>query len=323
MQVSATLLPMLCILLAASIAAVWQVTGGVAGLSATPVNGFCLVLAAAAAGMMAGRSFGFMQPATLDARWVSRWRFLRALATTLIVFTLLASLAVFIETTPAGSRAARGEMLALAFVAGFSGLVGYAELAQRYRDDPARLFAFGPTTIYICVNIAAGIGAFALVREFAVFDAAKPHATVYEVLLASFGAIAFFRSSLFTARVGNTNVDIGPSTLLKSLLDASDLMINRAQARDRADDATMIMKDVNFAKARAALPALCFTIVENVTEDDQKRIAASIGALVPGAEVTDAQCSVILGVYLIRVVGPLVLERAVNALGGSIKAEHP
>jgi hypothetical protein len=139
-----------------------------------------------------------------------------------------AGLFVVMDPTPARAGSQTAEWLALTFVGGFSGLVGYAELAQRYRDDPARMFASSPTAIYCVVNIAAGVGAFALVRAFRVFDPATPHAAIYGVLLASFGAIAFFRTSLFTARVGDTNADIGPATLLKALLEASDRMINRA-----------------------------------------------------------------------------------------------
>lgn len=227
---------------------------------------------------------------------------------------MLMTIAIYVQA-PSGLD--RAEITSLCFVAAFSGAVGFGELTERYRDDPMRLFASDPTIIYVCVNIAAAIGALALIREFDVFAAEKPHRAIYEVLLASFGSIAFFRSSLFTARVGDRDVDVGPSTLLKSLLDTSDRMINRSQARDRANDAATIMRRVDFAKARAALPAFCFTVVENVTANDQERIGTAINQLTE-ADMTDQQRSIILGIYLMREVGPLVLERAVNALGDSI-----
>jgi hypothetical protein len=305
-----------CAGLAGAVLLVWRIKGGIAGVDPRSVYEVCGGLIVLAAGLGAGS--GLAAPPPLDGIWLSRWRVLRAASLTLIVFILMTSLVTILAADRPAGTSVLSDAIALGFVGAGSGLVGYAELAQRYRDDPARLFAAAPTTIYVCVNLAAGIGAFALVRAFGVFDHSKPHATIYEVLLAGFGAIAFFRSSLFTARVGDANVDIGPSTLLKSLLEASDRMINRSQASDRADDATTIMAGVKFMKARAALPTLCFTIVENVTDEDQKRIAAQINALIPGAELTEEQCSVILGVYLIRVVGPAVLARAKNALGTTI-----
>ena len=253
------------------------------------------------------------------SRWLFRWRLARATALAVIVILTLMAIVVYVHTPP---QVDRSELISLVFVAVFSGGVGFGELTERYRDDPARLFSADPTIIYVCVNVAAAVGALALIKEFEVFDAARPHHEIYEVLLASFGSIAFFRSSLFTARVGDKDVDVGPSTLLKSLLETSDRMINRSQARDRADDAASIMQRVDFGLAKAALPAFCFTVVENVTMEDQERIGTVINQL-SSAAMSDRQRSIILGTYLMRVVGPMVLERAVNALGDTITVVPP
>ena len=215
-----------------------------------------------------------------------RWRIARAAALAITAVILIMTAVVYIHDPP---RADRSELISLMFVAVFSGGIGFAELTERYRDSPARLFAADPTIIYVSVNVAAAVGALALIREFGVFDLSQPHRAIYEVMLASFGSIAFFRSSLFTARVGDKDLDVGPSTLLKSLLETSDRMINRSQARDRADDAASIMQPVDFAKAKAALPAVCFTVVENITPEDQQRVAASINQLSAAGDMTDEQ----------------------------------
>jgi hypothetical protein len=267
---------------------------------------------------VAGLFMLFAEPVALSAPsgdWLFRWRVARACALAVIIILLLMAISVFVYSPP---RADRSGLIALLFASALSGAVGYAELTERYRDDPARLFTADPTIIYVCVNIAAAVGALALVREFAVFDDTNPHRAIYEVLLASFGSIAFFRSSLFTARVAGEDVDVGPSTLLKSLLETSDRMINRSQARDRADDAAAIMARVEYAKACAALPAFCLTAVENVTKEDQDRIGADIAKLTLAPDMSDPQRSILLGIYLMRVVGPHVLARAVNALGTTI-----
>ena len=199
----------------------------------------------------------------------------------------------------------------------FSGAVGFAELLSRYRDDPKRLLTADPTVIYVTVNVIAGIAALALVKEFEVYGNAgtpKPHRLVYEALLASFGAIAFFRTSFFTARIGNADIGIGPSTLLKSLLDASDLMVDREQALGRADQVREVMKDIDFDKAKVALPVLCFSLVQGVTEEQQKLVAEQVRKLVDDVSMEPSVKATILGVYLIRQVGAPVLERAVTVL---------
>jgi hypothetical protein len=202
-------------------------------------------------------------------------------------------------------------------VAGLSGLVAYGELLSRYKDSPIGLFSASPTPIYILVNVAAGLAAIVLVRQLHVLD----HQTsprLYEILLASFGAIAFFRTSLFTIRVGGSDIGIGPAALLQSLLDAADMMIDRDQAQGRAEDVADTMTRVNFDKAQLALPTLCFTLVQNLTADDQKNVADQIKNLAATDKIAAESKTIILGVYLIRLVGADVLLRAVRALGKEI-----
>ncbi len=199
-----------------------------------------------------------------------------------------------------------------------AGAVGYGELVSRYRDDPRRLLAAQATALYIVVNITAGIAALALVKLLDVFGG-HAHRALYEVLLAGFGAIAFFRTSLFTARIGGTDVGIGPSTLLKSLLDASDLLINRGQATRRADDVAPIMGGIDFQKAKTTLPTLCMTLVEGFPDDQRKQLGDQIAQLDSDMTIERTAKTTILGAYLIRQFGTDVLARAVVTLGDRIK----
>jgi hypothetical protein len=224
------------------------------------------------------------------------------------------ALAVFIPSVPAPWK----DLFEYVIVAGLSGLVAYGELVSRYKDDPRRLLAAGPTPSYILVNIAAGIAAVILVRYTGVLKNTHP-LRLYEILLASFGAVAFFRTSLFTARVGSTDIGIGPSVVLQSLLAAADRMIDRDQAEGRAEDVANIMQRVDFAKAQLALPALCFTLVQNITPEEQKAAAEQIKEIGGAAGIADNAKAIILGVYLIRLVGADVLKRSVKALGSNIE----
>lgn len=210
-------------------------------------------------------------------------------------------------------------------VASLSGGVGYGEIISRYRDRPYALLGSAAAFVYIAVNVVAGLGALLLVQTLEVLSTTQAHRSVYEVLLAGFGAIAFFRSSFFTVRVGETDVGVGPSTLLKSLLDASELEVDRWQAVNRGVDAGQIMASIDFEKARVVLPMICFNMLEHpYTPEEQKQIGAEIDKIddqnIPAANRPSPTAkTLILGVYLIRRFGAEVLRRAVQELGDSIK----
>jgi hypothetical protein len=181
-----------------------------------------------------------------------RWMVIRAALLSCIVLIALVLVALYVTGASLSDRTRTVAMVAVAL---FSGAIGFGELTQRYRDDPSRLFVAAPTIAYIAVNMAAAIAAYGLIREFNVFGDLNPaHRDIYEIMLAGFGSIAFFRSSFFTARVGDKDFDVGPSTLLKSFLDASDRMINRSQAEERLTDVGQIMARVTFRKRKPRCP---------------------------------------------------------------------
>ncbi|MGK7866641.1 hypothetical protein [Falsiroseomonas sp. E2-1-a20] len=208
-------------------------------------------------------------------------------------------------------------------VAFFAGAVGFGELIARYRDDPSSLLGMRPSAAYICINVASGIIALALVQQFQVIDAANPNRLLVETLLAAFGAIAFFRTSLFTARIGDADVGIGPSTMLKTFLEGSDRLVNRSQATDRADTVARCMRDIDFEKAKATLPAFCLGLVEGLSGEEQRELGEQIARLDQDAKITPAAKTHILGVYLLRQVGGTVLAKAVQTLGDTIRSTGP
>ena len=203
-----------------------------------------------------------------------------------------------------------------------AGMVAYGELLSRYQDSPTRLLTTSATALYIFVNMAAAILAFGLIRALHVLEPAKadPHGMtwLYQLLLASFGAIAFFRTSLFTVRVGGSDIGIGPSAMLQTLLNAADRMIDRSQAENRAGRATEILKDVDYRRARAPLPTFCLILMQNPTAADTDALLKQIAALDQRIDIDDDSKMRILGIYLIRMVGDEVLQRSVEALGSLI-----
>ncbi|WP_168029234.1 hypothetical protein [Falsiroseomonas selenitidurans] len=254
-----------------------------------------------------------------------RWQAARGVALTFGSATLLGMVLIGLVLwlkQPGPLSLAKGPVAQYAAVAFFAGAVGFGELIARYRDDPSRLFGMRPAAAYIGINLAAGIVALALVQEFAVIGPG-PNQSVTEALLAAFGAIAFFRTSLFTARVGDTDVGIGPSTMLKTFLEGSDRLVNRSQASDRADAVAATMEGIDFEKAKATLPTFCLGLVEGLSSDEQRELGEQIARLDTDTKVVASAKARILGVYLLRQVGATVLERAVETLGDTIRIGGP
>lgn len=242
-------------------------------------------------------------------------RGLLAVLAPVALMAILLTLLIFIARQAVPSRL---ELVQYTSVAVFAGGVGFGELLARYRDDPARLLGMRGAVAYVAVNVAAGLLALALVQQFEAISAG-PQRPLYEALLAAFGAVAFFRTSLFTARIGDADVGVGPATLLKSFLEGSDRLVNREQAVRRADAVASSMAGVDFDKAYAALPSLCLGLVEGLSAEEQQQLATRLAALRDDQQITPAAKAQILGVYLLRVVGVDVLHRAVTTLGDRIR----
>ncbi|MFC5182072.1 hypothetical protein [Actinomadura harenae] len=199
-------------------------------------------------------------------------------------------------------------------------LVGVAELVSRYRDRPITLVRVPSTWAYVLINGAAGAGSLLLLRTFHwEFGVKSPQMLgAAQVLAASLGSMMIFRSAVFTVRVGDEDVAVGPSTLLTSLLAAADRGVDRVQARSRAQDVGRIMEGVSFPRARLALPTYCLGLLQNVSAEDQADLRTAVDALA-GSDMSDGQKTLNLGLLLMNVAGPDVLEAAVRTLHKEIR----
>jgi hypothetical protein len=197
-------------------------------------------------------------------------------------------------------------------------LVGTAELVARYRDAPTQALGTVPAFLYVAVNGIASGAALALVRIFDWDFGQGGDAKRYiQILVAGFGAIALFRSSLFIVRAGDQDVGVGPSSFLQVMLGAADRSVDRIRARERATSVSEVMKSVSFAKAHVALPTFCLALMQNVSPDDQADLGRDIEAL-RGSSADDRAKVLALGLALMNVVGPTVLKSAVESLGDVI-----
>ncbi len=209
-------------------------------------------------------------------------------------------------------------------VAVLSALVGAAELTNRYRDEPVRSLWNPAAVLYILLNVAASAGALALIYTFDwKFGGGTEQAVRWSrVLVAGFGAMALFRTSLFVVRAGDRDIGVGPAGFLQIFLAAADRGVDRSRAQERAARVTELMKGVDYAKAYAALPPYCLALMRNVPAEEQQELDNAL-ALLDKEDVEDDIKVRLLGLELINVVGEEVLEDAVKSLGAEIRKQAP
>lgn len=207
-----------------------------------------------------------------------------------------------------------------AVLAGFIGLlVGAGELIARYRDAPFRAVETLPGFGYILINALVAALAFRMIHSLdALHLATSANRAMWEVLAGGFGAMAFFRSSLFTVRIGDKDVPVGPSLFLQVILAATDRACDRLRAKPRAGAVREIMQGVDFQRAAAALPAVCFNLMQNVSKQEQQDFATTTAEL-RNSDMDDTSRTYVLGLALMNVVGEGVLRSAVQSLGGQIR----
>ncbi|MBN9509541.1 MAG: hypothetical protein J0I21_10580 [Alphaproteobacteria bacterium] len=195
-------------------------------------------------------------------------------------------------------------------------LVGATELVSRYRDAPLFVVRSLAGMVYMAVNAAVALSMFWFFRtgQIAVDFTHALAPTLTQVLVAGVGGMALLRTSLFTLRVKEADIAIGPAAILQVILAAAD----RACDRDRAGPRAIVVKDkmrgVAFERAKLALPAHCLALMQNISAEERSQLDSAIAAL-SAAQMDDEVKSYNLGLLLMNYVGETVLGEAVRALG--------
>ena len=202
----------------------------------------------------------------------------------------------------------------------FGMLVGATEIVARYRDKPTAALETLPGCIYVTVNAAASLFAFWLLRtkQIDIPLRAGLGTTLAQVLIAGFGSMALFRTSIFTLRVRDTDVAVGPAAVLQVILNAADRACDRLRAGPRAKGVKDIMLGVSFARAKLALPLHCLALMQNVSAEEQNQLNQAIASL-DTAATSDEVKSYNLGLLLMNFVGEDVLKEAIDSLGPVIQ----
>jgi hypothetical protein len=215
-----------------------------------------------------------------------------------------------------------GDVAQYGAVAAFGVGTGLAELVSRYKDDPTGALATKAAWLYMAINGLASIGALGLIHTFGwTFGVASGDVIAIQLLVAGFGAMTLFRSSLFTVRIGKSDVGVGPSTLLSLVLAACDRGVDRRRAENRAQLAAELMRDVGWDKAKDDLPAVAVALMQNLDPPDLAAMQLEIATLKESNQLSAHAKALGLAAALFTAVGPDVLREAKKALGKQLTAK--
>jgi hypothetical protein len=216
-------------------------------------------------------------------------------------------------------------LLPYAAAAAIGALVGATELIGRYRDEPFRATLSRPGFVYMAVNGLASIIVLAAAVAFNWnFGGAPntPQAEVVRVVVAGLSAMAILRTSLFSVRVADQEVGIGPVAILQVLLVAIDAGVDRARAEHRSTATGRIMSGLQFGIVSEALPAYALALMQNLSREDQAALGKQVGELV-GSKMDDRLKVLILGLTVMNAVGEGVLDSAVTSIKNEIPDSAP
>jgi len=204
---------------------------------------------------------------------------------------------------------------------------GFAELLQRYKEWKYIFFyakgkdtekdenVFGYVLSYILLNGVVSIIAFLLIKFFNNETISNINSfEIQNIIIASLGGMMVLRSSIFSIKQNNKNVEIGLATVVQIFLDTIDRKINHNIAARRVCDIHEIMKDIDFELAKAELPALCIEFIDYFTEEDSKNLRNKITDIDKDNSLSNVNKSLQLGREIAKYCDTGILKRVIKKL---------
>jgi hypothetical protein len=198
-------------------------------------------------------------------------------------------------------------------IALFIGVIAaFAELLSRYKTI-APILCSWPSNLYLLINsISSGIAYYFIVR----FNVIENE--VWRVVLAGTSSIVILRSSFANIKVGDKNIDAGIGAIVQVFLNYADRSFDQIRAENDLIEIKKIMSEVDFDKAKLALPVTCFIIMKNISIEEQDKISRDVKVLTDH-NLDNLTKSINLGIILAGVTKTKLLAKAVESLEESIK----
>ena len=169
------------------------------------------------------------------------------------------------------------------------------------------------------INAIAALGALAVIDalgwRFGLPSDSSPTAvSVMQVLVAGLSSAALFRSSLFTVRMGQEDVGIGPSAVLDVILRAVDRAVDRRRAIARLQILSALQPNLSFERDATVLAAIAMAALQNVSLDEAERLGHQANSLRVRNDIPDDVKMRVFALDLMQLVGEAGLRAAIDQL---------
>ena len=214
-------------------------------------------------------------------------------------------------------------ILNIAVVFLFGSFWGFAELLQRYKEwkyiygknTEKEESVLGYVISYILLNGVVSIIAFLLIKFFNKEDISIINSfEIQNIIIAGFGGMMILRSSIFSIKQNNKNIEIGLATVVQIFLDTIDRKIKNNMAARRVCDIHEIMKEIDFEVAKKELPALCMEFIDNFSDEDKKNMLNKIYEIDTDINLSNVNKSLQLGREIARYCDTEILKRVIKKL---------
>ncbi|MCU1264951.1 MAG: hypothetical protein JWM21_1269 [Acidobacteria bacterium] len=216
--------------------------------------------------------------------------------------------------------------LSAAFV--FGALVGLAEIASRYRDEPIAAVGSPYGLVYVFLNGYISAMAYLFIQRFPTTFGTVASDKFVASLAAGFGAMAVMRSRIAVIKTPDGKEEsIGPDYVLRIILRTIDLKIDRVRAGRRQELLTQNLDKIkalgNFQTGSKYLLASLLAF-QNLDETQKKTLGDTYNDYQAQENVPEAIKQLALGFIFLTLVGEThfatVLENAKNL---TAKSQEP
>lgn len=233
----------------------------------------------------------------------------------------LVSLGIYLgrSNLPTPSRSLFGFAIA-AFAFGL--LVGLSEILSRYRDEPLLAATTNIGLSYLILNGMLSVAAFAFMRHYSenIFPAVKSDLFL-TAIISGFGAMAVFRSKLFTFHsTDGKDYAIGPSIVLDTVLKTIDSKIDRRRATERQAEVFDSIIGLNFKDVANYIEA-SLGAFQNLSQDDKSDVKSVIDQYRQLSDWPDSLKSLGLGFAFLTIAGDENYGQVIGNLKKYISAQ--
>ena len=194
-------------------------------------------------------------------------------------------------------------------------LFALAELLSRYKDIKQILKNLS-SVLYLLINGISSIIAFFILKMFGISE----NNDIIRVIFAGASSMIILRSSFANIRVGDKDFKTGIAEVIQIYLEYAEITFDLKRSQEDAEKINEIMSDVDFEKAKTALPYTCFNLMKKISVEEKKMVEDAIIELNKSSHPKKIK-AFNLGISLSKVTRIEFLKSAVETLGDTIKED--